>query len=363
MAAMRAWAWGDRTKAACRRRGMADVVGVRAAAGDEPRRLGPHDRAADVAAVPGSGRRGCGARRRCGARHDRPARRGRRAATPLRRAQDGLDDGVIARAAAVVAAEGLADGRRIGMGLSREQLVRRQQHARRAEPALERVLRAEGVLQVGDRAALGEALDRLHAAAVGLGGEHQAAAHGRAVHAHGARAADAVLAAHVRAREPEVVAEEVDEVLARLDVSGHGRAVDGQRDLHEPSPPAGSTTRSEQHAGQMPAQRRAAVDVTGRIEVAVEGAAGRGQRDRRPRAGRPARPRRPGRERASCRRRRTRAAPRQPPRARGAHPRPGPRARSRRDGAPAPRTPSAMPAAARGTAIAVTISPGSSAVV
>jgi hypothetical protein len=215
-----------------------DVVRVRAPAGDEPRRLGPHHRSADVAAVRGSGRRGCGAR------HDRPARRRRSAPTAFRRTQDGLNDGVISRAAAVVAAEGLADGRRIGMGLQRQQLVRRQQHARRAEPALERVLRSERVLQIGDRAALGEALDRLHPAAVRLGGEHQTAAHRRAVHAHGARAADAVLAAHVRAREPQLVAEKVDQVLARLDLSGHRRAVDGQRDPHEPPSASRLTTRA-----------------------------------------------------------------------------------------------------------------------
>src|SRR5262249_15914669 len=97
----------------------------------------------------------------------------------------------------------------------------------------ERVLRAECLLQMGDGAALGQTLDRLHLAAVGLRGEHQAPADQLAVHAHGARAADAVLAADVRAGEPQLVPEKVHQVLPRLDLPRHRRAVDGPPDLHE----------------------------------------------------------------------------------------------------------------------------------
>ena len=50
-----------------------------------------------------------------------------------------------------------------------------------------------------------EAFDGLHAAAVGLHGKHQARAHTVAVDQHGAGAADAVLAADMRAGEPEFV--------------------------------------------------------------------------------------------------------------------------------------------------------------
>ena len=52
---------------------------------------------------------------------------------------------------------------------------------------------------------------------VGLHGEQAAAAHGDAVEEHGARAADAVLAADVRPREAEPVAEEVGQQQPRLD--------------------------------------------------------------------------------------------------------------------------------------------------
>ena len=249
------------------------------------------------------------------------------------------------------------------MRLSREQLVRRQQHAGVQNPHCSAFSDAEGLLQVGDRAALGEAFDRLHAAAVRLGGEHQTAAHRRAVHAHGARAADAVLAADVRAREPQLVAEEVDEVLARLDLSRHRRAVDGQRDLHEPPSTSRLTTRESSTRARC--RRRAG-------EPWMSPGGSRSPSSARPRRGEgvgvraPAdqrEPRRPGRGRASCRHRRTRAAPRPPPRARGARPRRGPRARSRRAGAPAPRTPSAIRPPRAAPRSSVTISPGSSAVV
>ena len=191
-----------------------DVVRVHAASGDEPRGLWPNDGASDVALVAGDAGRARGMPRgRRGSRRRRARSRVGLVPPPRCRAQHRLDDRVIARAAAVVPADRLADGRRIGRRVALQEIVRGEQHARRAEAALERVLRAEGLLELGDRAALGQALDRLDAAAVRLGGQHQAAAHGRAVHAHGARAAHAVLASDVRAGQPELVAEEIDEVL------------------------------------------------------------------------------------------------------------------------------------------------------
>ena len=60
--------------------------------------------------------------------------------------------------------------------------------------------------------------------------EHEAGAHRRAVHQHGAGAADAVLAADVGAREPEVLAQEVAEEPARLHEPVALHAVHGERD-------------------------------------------------------------------------------------------------------------------------------------
>ena len=61
-----------------------------------------------------------------------------------------------------------------------------------------------------------ESLDRRDRRAPRLHREHQARAHGLTVEQHGARAAHAVLAPEVGAREAEVLAEEVGERLAGL---------------------------------------------------------------------------------------------------------------------------------------------------
>ena len=72
--------------------------------------------------------------------------------------------------------------------------------------------------------------------AVGLDGEHQAGARGLAVDEDGAGAADAVLAADVGAGEPEVLAQEVDEELARLAAALARLAVDGEPDRRRGRP-------------------------------------------------------------------------------------------------------------------------------
>src|SRR5262249_42882426 len=85
----------------------------------------------------------------------------------------------------------------------------KHQEAGRAKPALQRVMVAECLLQVGQLVAVGQALHRADLRAVGLHPEDQAGARRRAVQPHRARAADAVLAAHVGAGVAEVVAEHV----------------------------------------------------------------------------------------------------------------------------------------------------------
>ena len=62
-----------------------------------------------------------------------------------------------------------------------------------------------------------ERLDGRHRGPVGLHGEQAAAAHRDAVEEHRARAADAVLAADVRAGQAQPVAKEVGEEQSRLD--------------------------------------------------------------------------------------------------------------------------------------------------
>ena len=78
-------------------------------------------------------------------------------------------------------------------------------------------------LQRRQLAVAGEALDGLELGSVDLDGEEQARADRDAVEAHGAGAADAVLAPDVRARQAERVPEEVGEQQPRLhDARGAG---------------------------------------------------------------------------------------------------------------------------------------------
>jgi hypothetical protein len=77
----------------------------------------------------------------------------------------------------------------------------------------------ERLLQTRELARIRKPFDRLDVAAVCLHGEHQAAAHDLAVHAQRARAADAVLATDVRAREAKLLAQKIDEVQARSDAA------------------------------------------------------------------------------------------------------------------------------------------------
>ena len=79
--------------------------------------------------------------------------------------------------------------------------------------------------------AIGEAFDGADCLASRLDREHQAGAHRLAVDDHGASAADAVLAADMGAGLAAIVADGVDQRLARLDADGIIAAVDGKRDV------------------------------------------------------------------------------------------------------------------------------------
>ena len=80
-----------------------------------------------------------------------------------------------------------------------------------------------------------EPFDRRHLAAGGLQREHRAALHGAAVDEHRAGAALARVAADVRPRQPETVAQRVDEQRASFDLEGARLAVDAERELRHPA--------------------------------------------------------------------------------------------------------------------------------
>ena len=86
-------------------------------------------------------------------------------------------------------------------------------------------------LQLGELAALGQAFDGVDGLAGNLRRERQAAARGAAVDQHRAGAADAVLAAQMRAGQLQLLAQEVGEMLPRLDAPLQRLAVQGRFDL------------------------------------------------------------------------------------------------------------------------------------
>jgi len=101
-----------------------------------------------------------------------------------------------------------------------------------AVAALEGVLVLEGPLDGVQHAfaAAGEALDRHHLVAVGLGREDRAGLHRYAVQGHRASAALRRVAADVSAGEAQVIAEEVDQEGTGRDGRGARGAVDRQLD-------------------------------------------------------------------------------------------------------------------------------------
>src|SRR5207237_10657409 len=87
---------------------------------------------------------------------------------------DRIDDLGVAGAAAEVAFERGADGLAIRARLATEEGERRQQHARRAEPALHRAVADEGFLQRMQDAITLEATQRRQRAAAQARGQYQA---------------------------------------------------------------------------------------------------------------------------------------------------------------------------------------------
>ena len=119
---------------------------------------------------------------------------------------------------------------RSGCGSWRSRSSAASNHAGSAVAALQRIAAGELGLQRGGLAAVGDALDGFHREAVGLDREHEAAAHQLALEAHGAGAADAVLAAEMGAGETELLAQEVGQMDAGRDLGLDRLAVHVQPD-------------------------------------------------------------------------------------------------------------------------------------
>ena len=143
---------------------------------------------------------------------------------------DRLDDLLVAGAAAEVAGEALLD---LGAGRVRregEQRLRGDELARDAEAALRGAGVEERLLERMEPIAGRQPLDGADGRAVRLDREHQARIDAHAVDHDGAGAAFADEAALLRAGQPEIVAQDLEERVVRRDLDRARPAVDGQLD-------------------------------------------------------------------------------------------------------------------------------------
>src|SRR5258708_666522 len=92
---------------------------------------------------------------------------------------------------------------------------------------------AERGLQRGQFVVMRDSLDRDDAAAFRLNRQDQARANRGTIDNDGAGTADAMLAAEMRPGQPQLLAQTVGEVGARLDLHLDGLAVDVETDAHQ----------------------------------------------------------------------------------------------------------------------------------
>src|SRR5260370_15333045 len=114
------------------------------------------------------------------------------------RSLEGIDDGMVAGATAVIAGKMLAYPCPVRLGVWLQQLLGRHQHARSAIAALQRVTLPKRCLQVGNLATVGKAFDGLDGCTMRLHCQHKAGTHDIVVDANRACAANPVLTADMR---------------------------------------------------------------------------------------------------------------------------------------------------------------------
>ena len=89
----------------------------------------------------------------------------------------------------------------------------------------------EFLLQICEHSVLGQAFDGFHRFSGNLRGQGQAAARGAPVDQHRAGAADAVLATEMGSGQLELLAQEIGQMLPRLDAAPQRLAVERRVDL------------------------------------------------------------------------------------------------------------------------------------
>src|SRR5262245_57404657 len=147
----------------------------------------------------------------------------------------GLEDLLVARAAAQVARERLAHQRVGGFGLLFEEVGDGDDEPGRAEPALDGSGLDERLLDRMQRIAGGHPLDRPHLPLVGLRREYEARAHQLSVEPDRTRSALPLLAGVLRPGQAQVFPEEIEQAGTRPDVGLTPLAVHVRADEHQPA--------------------------------------------------------------------------------------------------------------------------------
>ena len=169
-------------------------------------------RGGQVPRAPGPGR----LRRLAGASRERSGP-GQAVRVPrqLRRAAHGAQDAWVRATAADIALQGRLDPRVVGIGVLREQRDRAHDHAGRAVAALEGSDLDEGALHRMQAAVARQALDGGDDVAGRVRGADRARSNRLTVEEHRAGAARALAATRLRAGQPELLAEGVEETSIR----------------------------------------------------------------------------------------------------------------------------------------------------
>src|SRR5262249_33224320 len=198
------------------------ILGVAPSAGDQARVLAAMDLGADqlcdrhdLSPPGGSGR----------------DRDGRASLDRLTSRLDRANDVRVARAAAQVALQAFAYLRVARPRIALQQRRGGHEETGCAEAALQPVLVPECLLQRVQLAVGGQSLDGPHMVTIDLDGEYRARLDGPVVQQHRACPALAGIAANVRACQAELLAQEVHEQVARLDVTRVAGPVDSDADM------------------------------------------------------------------------------------------------------------------------------------
>ena len=124
---------------------------------------------------------------------------------------DGLDDADVRPAAAQVAFHALDDLLPGGLGIAIQEAVGAEDHARRAESALEGIVLDEGLLKRMQVAVLGQSFDGDDLSSIGVSHRIETRSHGPVVHQDRAGPALGLAAAELGARQTQVGAQDPQE--------------------------------------------------------------------------------------------------------------------------------------------------------